>query len=226
MKNNTKHSNQNYLKHIYELSENGGSASTTQLAVRLEVSPASVTGMLQKLAAGKQPLIIYKKHHGAILTKAGEKIALNVIRHHRLLETFMVQALGFAWDEVHEEACRLEHVISENFEYRMDAALGHPTHDPHGSPIPGSDLSMPSLKMETLGSLQNGESTIIQRVSDEDSALLRTLKETGIVPGAKVTFESYSGLDGKMSLWVEGKEEPVVLDDLTTSKIYIIKGEK
>jgi DtxR family Mn-dependent transcriptional regulator len=125
---------QDYLKHIYELSEDGRAASTNELAARLNIAPASVTGMLQKLAAAKPPLVVYKKHQGVTLTKAGARAALEVIRHHRLLETYLVNALGYAWDEVHEEACCLEHVISEDFETRIATALGNPTRDPHAAP--------------------------------------------------------------------------------------------
>ena len=121
---------QDYLKHIFELSEDGTPASTNDLAARLGIKPASVTGMIQKLAAAEPKLVDYQKHQGVTLTPAGERAALEVLRHHRLLETWLVQSLGYTWDEVHEEACRLEHVISEDFEERMDAALGHPTHDP------------------------------------------------------------------------------------------------
>ena len=113
---------QDYLKHIYELNEHGGTASTNDLAARLNIAPASVTGMLQKLANSKPPLVIYKKHQGVTLTINGEKAALEVIRHHRLLETFLVNTLGYSWDEVHREADKLEHVISEDFEARMAKA--------------------------------------------------------------------------------------------------------
>ena len=102
---------QDYLKHIYELNENGGSASTNDLAARLNIAPASVTGMLQKLANAKPPLVVYKKHQGVTLTKNGEKVALEVIRHHRLLETFLVNALGYTWDEVHHEAEKLSWLL-------------------------------------------------------------------------------------------------------------------
>lgn len=148
---------QDYLKHIYELNENGGSASTNDLAARLNIAPASVTGMLQKLASAKPPLVIYKKHQGVTLTKSGEKAALEVIRHHRLLETFLANTLGYTWDEVHEEAEKLEHVISEGFEQRIAAALGHPTRDPHGELIPTEDLKMPLDQSTSLSDLRKNQ---------------------------------------------------------------------
>ena len=135
---------QDYLKVIYDLTRAGQPAATTALAARLKVAPASVTGMLQRLAGEQPALITYRKHHGVMLTEAGERAALEIIRHHRLLETYLVEILGYTPDEVHEEACRLEHVISEQFERRIAAALGHPTRDPHGEPIPAADLTLPN----------------------------------------------------------------------------------
>ena len=142
---------QDYLKAIYELSARHGSASTTALAERMGVAPASVTGMIQRLAAAEPPLVVYRKYQGVTLTPEGERAALKVIRSHRLLETYLVQVLGYGWDAVHEEACRLEHVISDDFEARIAAALGEPAArparraDPHrpadharrGDPAPG-----------------------------------------------------------------------------------------
>ena len=122
---------QDYLKSIYDLTEDGQPASTTSLALSLGVKPASVTGMLQKLASLKPPLVNYHKHKGAKLTTKGRQVALEVIRHHRLLESWLVQTLGYSWDEVHKEAEKLEHVISEDFERRIAAAI---TYSRHGKP--------------------------------------------------------------------------------------------
>jgi DtxR family Mn-dependent transcriptional regulator len=127
---------QDYLKIIYELTVSGEAASTTALAERLGIAPGSVTGMLQKLSSVRPALVSYQKYQGVTLTDAGRRAALKVIRHHRLIEAWLVQSLGYAWDEVHNEAERLEHVISEDFEMRIAAALGHPQRDPHGEPIP------------------------------------------------------------------------------------------
>lgn len=212
---------QDYLKRIYELNENGVPAGTTELAARLGVAPASVTGMLQKLAASKPPLVIYKKHQGVTLTKAGTRAALEVIRHHRLLEAYLVTALGYAWDEVHEEACRLEHVISENFETRIAAALGHPTRDPHGDPIPAADLTMPADETRPLDSLRAGETALVRRVADEDSALLRYLGEIGVVPEAIVTAAAFSEFDGSLTLQVKGRRGRVTLGANITKQIFV-----
>jgi DtxR family Mn-dependent transcriptional regulator len=212
---------QDYLKHIYELNEDGISASTNDLAARLNVAPASVTGMLQKLAASKPSLVLYKKHQGVTLTKAGLRAALEVIRHHRLLETYLVSALGYSWDEVHEEACRLEHVISEDFETRIAEALGNPTRDPHGDLIPTEDLTMPADDTRPLASLRTDESATVMRVANDDPALLRYLQEIGVVPGAKVTVKSYSEFDGNLTLKVEGQRSKVVLGTAITSQIFV-----
>jgi len=212
-------STQDYLKHIFELTEDGSPASTTELAKRLGVAPASVTGMVQKLAATEPPLVIYHKHQGVSLTPAGERTALEVVRHHRLLETWLVQSLGYSWDEVHEEACRLEHVISEEFEERMAKALGNPTHDPHGDPIPDASLAMPKEVTVPLSSLRPEQSAIIRRVNDEDPDLLRHLNELGLVPGAQLTVKAYSQFDDNLTLKVGRRT--AVLGASVTSKIYV-----
>ena len=214
---------QDYLKHIYELNENSGSASTNDLAARLNIAPASVTGMLQKLASSKPPLVLYKKHQGVTLTKNGEKAALEVIRHHRLLETFLVSTLGYTWDEVHREADKLEHVISEDFEARMAAALGHPTRDPHGELIPSADLVMPVDESCPLASLRTDETATVRRVSDDDPALLRHLREIGVVPEVKIIVKKYSEFDGNLTLQVEGQKSNVVLGIAVTSHVFVDK---
>jgi DtxR family Mn-dependent transcriptional regulator len=212
---------QDYLKHIYELNENGNAASTNDLANRLNIAPASVTGMLQKLANSIPPLVIYKKHQGATLTKNGEKAALEVIRHHRLLETFLVKTLGYSWDEVHLEADKLEHVISEDFEARMAAALGNPTRDPHGELIPTVDLTMPDDKSYPLASMRTDETATVKRVSDDDPALLRHLHEIGVVPEVKVTVKNYSKFDGNLTLQVEGQKSNIVLGTAVTNRVFV-----
>lgn len=214
---------QDYLKHIYELNENGGSASTNDLAARLNIAPASVTGMLQKLACAKPPLVVYKKHQGVTLTKNGAKAALEVIRHHRLLETFLVNTLGYSWDEVHCEADKLEHVISEDFEARMAKALGYPTRDPHGELIPTIDLTMPTDESCPLASLRIDETATVRRVSDDDPALLRHLREIGVVPNVEITVKNYSKFDGNLTIKVEGQKSNVVLGMAVTKQVFVEK---
>ena len=129
-----------YLKTIYELTREHGRASTNQIAESLQVTPASVTGMIKKLASADPPLVDYQKHQGVLLTEEGKKAALEIVRHHRLLEMFLHEKLGYEWDEVDAEADRLEHFISEEFEERIAQSLGNPQFDPHGDPIPTRDL--------------------------------------------------------------------------------------
>ena len=213
-------STQDYLKHIFELTEDGNPASTNDLAARMGVKPASVTGMIQKLASSEPPLVDYLKHQGVTLTSEGKRAALEVLRHHRLLETWLVQSLGYTWDEVHDEACRLEHVISEDFEARMDAALGHPTHDPHGDPIPDAELVMPNDEALPLASLRPNQEAVILRVSGEEPSFLRHLEELGLIPGAQITITEFSPFDNNLTISVVGKPSSVV-GLAITSKIFV-----
>ena len=210
---------QDYLKHIYELTENGTSASTNALAAKLKVKPASVTGMVQKLASAKPALVTYQKHQGVTLTDDGKKAALEVIRHHRLLEAWLVQTLGYTWDEVHEEAEKLEHVISEDFERRIAAAMGHPLRDPHGELIPTADLEMPFEDSTPLSSLRPECVVAIQCVKAADTDLLRYLENLGLVPGAEIKIKAYSPYDHNLTIQFE--KESIVLGLNITSKIYV-----
>jgi DtxR family transcriptional regulator, Mn-dependent transcriptional regulator len=211
---------QDYLKTIYDLSESEGSASTTALATRLGIAPASVTGMLQRLAGGDPPLVDYRKHQGVTLTLAGKRAALEVIRHHRLIETYLVETLGYTWDKVHAEADRLEHVISEDFEARIAAALGHPTRDPHGELIPTVDLTMPTDAAVPLSALRPPQKAVILRVRADDLALLRHLENLGLVPGAKIKSVAYSPFDQNLELQI-GEQGSKVIGVAISSKIFI-----
>jgi len=210
---------QDYLKNIYELTENGRNASTNALAQKLNIKPASVTGMVQKLASAKPALVEYQKHQGVTLTKEGKKAALEVIRHHRLLEAWLVQTLGYSWVEVHEEAERLEHVISEDFERRIAAAMGHPARDPHGELIPTEDLRMPLDDSTPLSTLRPHQSAIIQSVKAADTDLLRYLTGLGLIPGVRIDVTNYSPFDHNLTIKVRHKT--VVLGLNITNKIYV-----
>lgn len=210
---------QDYLKHIYELTEKGSPASTNDLARELDIKPASVTGMIQKLAAEKPALVEYQKHQGVTLTPTGKRAALEVIRHHRLLETWLVQTLGYSWDEVHEEAERLEHVISEDFERRIAAALGNPTRDPHGELIPTADLKMPVDDTTPLSSLRPSQSATIQRVAAADPNLLRHLDSLGLTPGIQIEVTEYSAFDNNLTVKVGRKINVLGLN--ITTKIFV-----
>ncbi len=198
---------QDYLKTIYALVSEGGEASTMELARRLEIAPASVTGMLQRMAVSDPPLVIYRKGQGATLTVVGERKALEVIRHHRLLETYLVRALGYSWDAVHEEACRLEHVISEDFEQRIAMALGDPSRDPHGELIPTPELVMTANSSLPLAELRPTQRAVVVRVQADDQSLLRHLDGLRLTPGAKLEVRGYAPFDGILTLSVEGGEE-------------------
>lgn len=210
---------QDYLKNIYELTESGESASTNALAAKLKVSAPSVTGMIQKLASAKPALVEYQKHQGATLTKEGRKAALEVIRHHRLIETWLVQTLGYSWDEVHEEAERLEHVISEDFERRIAAALGHPMRDPHGELIPTADLKMPLDNTTPLSALRPNQTGTVQCVKAADTEMLRYLESLGLVPGAHLEVKEYSPFDHNVTVKVGRRSSVLGLN--ITSKIFI-----
>ena len=210
---------QDYLKNIYELTENGGIASTNALARKLNIRAPSVTGMVQKMASSKPALVEYKKHQGVTLTTEGKRAALEVIRHHRLLEAWLVQTLGYSWDEVHEEAERLEHVISENFESRIAAAMGNPVRDPHGELIPTADLTMPHDESTSLSSLRPKQSAVITRVAASDASLLRHLDELDLVPGIRIEVEDYSPYDHNLTIEVGRKS--FVLGLNITSKIFV-----
>ncbi len=212
---------EDYLKTIYDLSATYGRATTNQLADRLEVTPASVTGMLKKMASDEPPLLVYHKHHGVKLTAEGEKAALKVIRHHRLLELFLQRSLGYSWDEVHNEADRLEHVISEEFEERIAQILGNPRHDPHGEPIPSRDLQLPRQSSTRLSELRPGQKAIVERVNASSADLLRYLGEIGLVPEVQVTALGYSPVDENLRLLITGQDNPVVLGPKITDQVFV-----
>ena len=187
----------NYLKAILLL---GGPeekrVASNALARRLDVAPASVTNMLQKLAAGSPPLVEYERHRGVLLSAAGKKRAVEVVRHHRLIETFLYEVLDYPIDEVHEEAERLEHFISERFEERIAAKLGHPKIDPHGHCIPEMDGAMPrENSIQLTDAVQEGV-YIVDSVSDRDPRTLKLLKENGIAPGVKLRLRESPSLNG------------------------------
>jgi DtxR family Mn-dependent transcriptional regulator len=191
---------EDYLKTIYEIQREQGKVATTVLAERLGVAPASVTGMIKKLAAMK--LAVHEPYQGVVLSQAGEKIAVEVLRHHRLIELFLAETLGIPWDQVHEEAHRIEHVISDYLADRIDTALGHPSTDPHGAPIPTRDGVIkrpPSLR---LLDLEPGQSGVITEVYDNDSALLRYLGELGLYPKVEVTLVAVAPFDGPLTVRV------------------------
>lgn len=174
---------EDYLKTIYAIEQEHGSVTTQLLADWQGVAPASVTAMLKRLA--EQRLVLYERYRGVQLTESGRRVAVEMVRHHRLLELYLNQALGFSWDEVHAEAERLEHFISEKLEARIDAALGYPKMDPHGSPIPSLDGTVVSVSSSSLNQAGSGRQVVL-RVADENAANLRHYAEVGLWPGVTV----------------------------------------
>ncbi len=208
---------QDYLKTIYKLQEQGGAVSTSALAQAMGVAAASATGMVKKLAGLK--LARHSPYQGVILTKAGEKMALEVIRHHRLLELYLAEALGYSWDKVHEEAERLEHVISEEFEEKIFEALGRPTRDPHGDPIPTKDGTLVAGSHERLSDMEPGATGVIRRVSDRDAEMLRYLGIRGLVPDATVEVMEKAPFNGPIT--VKAGETAHVLGRDLASHIHV-----
>lgn len=199
---------EDYLKTIYMLAEIESPVSTSRIADTREVKPGSVTSMLQRLA--KLNLVDYEKHYGVTLTDSGEKIALEVIRHHRLLELYLSEALGFGWDEVHEQAELLEHVISEKLEERIATILGNPTVDPHGDPIPAKDGTIIYQETKLLTAVIPGEKVLIARIPDDgNSERLRYLAELGLRPGTEIMVTDIAPFDGPITLEIEGESKVV-----------------
>ncbi len=188
---------EDYAKAIYSLGERAGDpVSTNALAERMGVTPASASGMVKRL--GELGLVEHKPYHGVSLTEPGRRVALEVIRHHRLLELYLVKSLGVPWDQVHKEAEVLEHVLSEELEELIAEKLGDPTHDPHGDPIPTRDLTIEATSTVTMQSLKGGDGGTFTRVSDSDPEMLRYLAERGIAPGAEFEVVEKQPFDGPL----------------------------
>ena len=190
---------QDYAKAIYGIERRGGGAvSTNALAARLGVSAASASAMVKRMEV--MGLISHRPYHGASLTAAGERVALEVMRHHRLIETYLTEALGMPWDLVHDEAEVLEHYISEDLEGRIAAALGEPARDPHGDPIPTSDLELAEDATVSLAELEPGARGVFVRVSDSDPAMLSYLAEREIAPGERLEVVERQPFGGPLSV--------------------------
>lgn len=210
---------EDYLKAIYKLQSNcEGGVSTSELAKEMGVANASVTNMVKRLA--KLGMVDYQSYYGTMLTESGEKIALEMIRHHRLLELYLTEMLGYSWDEVHDEAEKLEHYISEQFEDKIAELLNNPTFDPHGDPIPTKSGEMPITTSRKLSSVQPELSCIVQRVINQDALILRKLEKAGILPGVKVQILEKNKKTGCFYLDVEGKR--TAIDGTLAAQIFVI----
>lgn len=194
---------ENYLKALYALGQRASSqVKTKALADHLGISPPSVTSMLKTLS--QDGLVDYTRYKGARLTPHGERLALGVIRKHRLMEVFLVQTLGYTWDEVHVEAERLEHAVSDDLAARMERYLSFPQFDPHGDPIPGADGSLPTRQTVGLSGMSVGDKGCVVRVLDQNADVLQHLKRIGLVPGQGFEVEEILAYDGQMSLHLDG----------------------
>jgi DtxR family Mn-dependent transcriptional regulator len=212
-----------YLKAILELGDGEGQVTGNALAARLGVRPASVTGMLQRLAAAEPALVRYEKHHGARLTQPGRKRALEIIRHHRLLERFLHDFLDYGWDEVHEEAERLEHFISEKLEDRIAAKLGDPETDPHGHPIPERDGALAERHEVILEQWACGVPARISSVSDRDPAGLREMQRLGLQPGTAIVVQAGSR-SSSMLVRINGEAREIRLGKRLAGQIRVVAG--
>src|SRR4051794_20895885 len=189
---------QDYAKAIYMLGEGGAAVSTSAISERLGVSPASASAMVKRL--GSLGLVARRPYRGVTLTPAGQRLALEVIRHHRLLELYLAEALGMPWDRVHAEAEVLEHAISPELSERIAHALGNPTRDPHGDPIPTQDGQIEHRPTRSLAELEPGQTGTFVRVSDADPAMLRYLSERGILPGDRFEVLAKEPFEGPTSV--------------------------
>lgn len=222
---------EDYLKAIYELERRDGAAATSDVAVALDVAPASVTGMIRRLAG--QGYLTHVPYRGVQLTDAGRRAALRTIRRHRILESYLTRVLGFPWDRVHAEAERLEHAASDELIERMAAALGHPTSDPHGAPIPTAEGTVDQRLYRRLADLAVGERATMVQVSDKNPELLRYLAEIALQPGAEITLLARAPFDGPLTLRVGASEplvgpalaEQVLVEQLPAESAPIKRGE-
>lgn len=200
-------SSEDYLKAIYRLSPGGDPVSTTALALLLELTPASVSGMIKRLS--EQGLVEHAPYHGVRLTAAGRRIALRMLRRHRLIETYLVAFLAYTWDTVHDEAERLEHAVSDGLVERMAGALGHPRFDPHGDPIPDVDGRITDFIHVPLSDVRAGETVTVRRADTGDAGRLRYLASAGLIPGTTVRVVDSQPFQGPMTLDLDGAERIV-----------------
>ena len=202
-------SQEDYLKALYHLHGDTRPVPTRELAQRLGISSPSVSEMVNRLEA--QGLVEHDRYRGQQLTREGRKVALELVRHHRLLEMFLVQVLGYSWDEVHEEAERLEHVISERMEQRIFDLLGRPELDPHGHAIPSLTGKVRPISDRPLSECRAGESVVVQGVSDEDAATLRELERRHLLPGTRIEVAAASEFEGPIEVRIKGRREQIPL---------------
>lgn len=209
---------EDYIKTIYRLTTEHNTVSTSTLAKQMKCSAASITNMLQKLSNLK--LVNYERYQGVTLTEAGDKIALETIRHHRLIELYLTEILGYSWDRVHDEAEELEHVISEEFEERIDKALGYPTLDPHGDPIPTKEGKINHQSFHSLWNAKARENVQVAHVSDGSPEVLRYLGSIGIFPKVKIYVMQKDSSEGPVRIKI--KDTQHLLGEELARQIFVL----
>ncbi len=209
---------EDYLKTSFQSAKDDEKVSTSTLAQQMNCSPASVTNMLQKLSELK--LVEYEPYQGVTLTPAGRKVALEILRHHRLIELYLAEVLGYSWDQVHAEAEQLEHVISEEFEEKIDRALGHPTIDPHGDPIPTKEGKIEVPPLQSLWEIPGGERVQVCRVSDRDPEVLRYLATIGILPDVEINVLKKGPFHGPIHVQINESEHS--LSEELANQIFVV----
>jgi DtxR family Mn-dependent transcriptional regulator len=198
---------EDYLKAIYKLQvRHDPPVSTSAVADAMEVSSASVTSMVQRL--DELGLVAYESYRGVTLTDAGTKVALEIIRHHRLLELYLKEVMDYSWEQLHEEAEHLEHHISEEFESKLEELLGYPTHDPHGHPIPSRDGTVAEVRAVPLAHVEVGTTVRVHHLEDADPELLHHLEDLGLMPQATVEVTERAPFDGPITLRVHAEDGP------------------
>jgi len=200
---------EDYLKALYQLHGDQRPVPTRELAQKLGISSPSVSEMVTRLSA--QGMVEHDKYRGQQLTREGRKVALELVRHHRLLEMFLVQVLGYSWDEVHDEAERLEHVISERMEQRIFELLGRPELDPHGHAIPTLTGKVRPVSNRPLSECRAGEKVVVQGVSDDDAGKLRELDRRGLLPGTRIDVVAESKFEGPIEVRIKGRRDSLPL---------------
>jgi DtxR family transcriptional regulator, Mn-dependent transcriptional regulator len=196
---------QDYLKTIYKLEEDEGTVATTNIAKHLNISGASVTGMLKRLA--KMQLVDYNSYKGVKLTDDGRKISLEIIRHHRLLESYLRESLGYNLAKVHDEACRLEHYVSEEFIEKIDVILGSPEYSPMGNPIPSKTGVVPASDSVALNTCDPGDEGVIKRIADEDKEIIAYFEEMGLLPNTKIKIVERAPFNGPLTIEYNDKRQ-------------------
>lgn len=215
---------EDYLKAIYGLSERGDAASTSAIADSLAVQPASVTGMVKRMA--ESGLVEHAPYRGVRLTDVGVREALKVLRRHRIIETYLCERLGFAWEDVHEEAERLEHAASDTLVERMAASLKFPSHDPHGAPIPTSAGEIETIEFSTLADTLPGASVRVRAVRDENPERLRSIEAAGLTPGTTVRVEENARTEEIVSVTMADQDGVYAVRRELAALIYVVPEEE